>query len=363
VSDFDLDAMLRSILNEEAPPIVTAPPATVTTVVTPPKDVPVFKDSALREDDRIELPPLVFPEFTSKDIAETLDIRNYATMVKLRTRKWAASVKDKRLAQDVSRSEGASKEAFRVYKSLFAGAEERLKAVHKVIDAGRMEHYKRTMPWSTTGVDESGRRDGPRLLPNVLFMEYVTDLGRAKQELKGTVLEFRQAYPSMVEAAKRNLGTAFDETQYPPESMIEDYFALDFDFSPIPTGVDFKGLPAQQVAQLKNRMDANVRTCLENAMKDVWQRLHTVVTHMAERLGDNSKTFHDTLVSNVKEIAVLGHSFNATNDVALTRILKRVEQELCLVEPKELRESVLKRATVAGSAREILADMKRAAQR
>jgi hypothetical protein len=363
--DFDLDAMLNSILNGEpalpAPsPTMTAPLATTVTVAVTKEDTDggVFTDSP----DRLErdIPAIAFPEFTTSEIASTLDIRNYATMARLRIRKWHARVKDKRVARDTAHAEGASDQAFSVYKKLLAGAEEKLKKVHSVIDSARMRHYEMTLPWSTTGVDETGRRDGPRLLANTLFMEYVSAMGQAKIDAETALDDFVEVYPALIEVARQSLGRSFDETQYPPPTQIRDRFALDFDFQPIPTGVDFKGLPQQQIDALKARMDHNMRQCLENAMRDVWQRLHEVVAHMAERLGDPNKTFHDTLVTNVRGEAALAKHLNATGDAKLAKLVSRIESDLCVHDADMLRKNTQYREYTAQCARDILNFMDKA---
>jgi len=246
---------------------------------------------------------------------------------------------------------------YTAYKRLFAGTEDKLKAVNSVLDGARTRHYQMTLPWSTTGLDESGRRDGPRLLPNTLFMEYITEMGQAKQTMSQRFGELRQAYPQLLQEARRNLGSAFVALDYPSVDDLEQMFALDFEFNPIPEGVDFKGLPAQQAARLAEALDKSKRACMENAMRDVWVRMHDVVFKMVERLNDPKKLFHDTLVTNVRETADLLKHLNAVNDPNIEAIRKRIEEDLCQSEPAQLRENLSKRALVARLARDILDSM------
>ena len=356
-----IEDMLRSLMGEEDAQLLnetmTAPPDEPAAVTqTLPTDVTeVFTD----EEDRTKLEPMQFPTFAAKDIAETLDIRNYATMARLRMRKWTARKKDKRVARNAAKSEGASDQAFSVYKRLLAGAEDKLKAVNAVIDKARGQHYAMTLPWSVTGIDETGRRDGPRMLPNTLFLDYIKEMGNAKTDMVTALDDFVAHYPSLVEAAKRSLGGSFDATEYPEPAHIRGNFALDFDFSPIPTGVDFKGLPRQQIERLSEALNDNMQKCLENAMRDVWQRLHKTVGHMAERLSDPARTFHDTLVGNVREVVALGRHLNATGDHRLGGLLQKAETELCKHEPKTLREDMTTRALVAKCAGELLGEMRK----
>ena len=352
--DEELAAMLRQIMGDDAPSM-TAPPATPQTL-QPVVTEAVFTDTASRGD---ALPPLVLPVFTSEEIASTIDMRNYATMIRLRMRKWTARAKDSRVARGAAKAEGATEQAFSVYKKLLAGADEKRAKVASIIDSARMRHYEMTLPWSTTGVDESGRRDGPRLLPNTLYMDYISVMAEAKRDMRIALDEFKTAYPTLIESARHALGTAFDETEYPTVESLDERFALDYDVSPIPTGVDFKGLPQQQIDALKVKMDDTIRTCLENAMQDVWSRLHTAVSKMAERLSDPEKTFHDTLVGNVREVVQLGEHLNATKNPKLSALLQRAREELCAIEPEALRKSVSLRERVANDATDILRQMAR----
>jgi hypothetical protein len=94
---------------DDAVPVVTAPPDT--NVVTAPEEEPAAPPSTL----------VSFPKFTEEDIAETFDIRNYATLCKLKVRKWGGRVKDKSAARRTEVDAGAVNGAFSTYKKLFAG--------------------------------------------------------------------------------------------------------------------------------------------------------------------------------------------------------------------------------------------------
>ena len=328
--------------------IVTAP--AVTTVVTDDADDGVATSAAASA-------VINFPTFTEENIAETMDIRNYATLCKLKVRKWGGRVKDKKAAHRSSQENGAVDGAYSTYKKLFAGVEDKLRAVNSVLDAARTRHYEVTMPWSVTGVDDRGRRDGPRLLANTLFMEYISEMGAAKQQMKAVLADLKTAYPSMILEAKKNLGSGFEIKQYPTSEEIEDYFDLEFEFMPVPAGADYKGLPQQQVAALADKLNRSARQCMENACRDVWARAHTVIHRMVERLDNPKHTFHDTLVSNVRELAGLLQHLNPTNNPKIDEVRRRMEDDLCRFEPEVLRKDLHKRGLVAKLARDLLADM------
>lgn len=404
MSDFDLDSVLKQIMEgDDAVPKLDAPglgvvaavaqagaaggdkreaagvqavaavdaafdglPGDAVPLMTAPADTTVVTgDSYVADDDGapsgVALPMVSFPQFTTADVAAQLDIRNFATLCKLKVRKWIGRKRDKTAAKKAESDHGSVDGTYTAYKKLFAGTEDKLKAVNSVLDSARTRHYQMTLPWSTTGLDDSGRRDGPRLLANTLFMEYITEMGQAKQMVLAKLGELRNAYPTLLVEAQKNLGSAFVVTDYPTVDDLESMFTLDFEFNPVPDGMDFKGLPAQQAQKLADRLNQSRRACLENAMKDVWQRMHVVVLKMAERLGDPKHTFHDTLVTNVRETADLMRHLNATGDPKVEAIRVKIEADLCKYEPGILREDLRKRALTASLARNILEDMERGA--
>jgi hypothetical protein len=299
------------------------------------------------------------PTFTASDFAETMDIRNFATLVTLNTARWHAKVKDRKAGRDAATANEADEGAFEVRKNLLAGADAKLKLIHKAIDEARAAHYEMTLPWSTTSMNDNGRRTGGRLLPNTLFVEYTTTMAQKKQAMLAALAAFEPEYPALVEQAKLKLGKRFDAAEYPNVSSIRNHFDLSFDFKPIPKGDDFKGLPQAQLDALANKINDNIRTQAENAMQDVWMRLYTVVSRMAERLGSPDKTFNDSLVQNVRDVVrLLGH-LNVVGDTKVEALRRKAEKHLCQNEAKALRNNPTLRAQVGAWARAIIEEMNR----
>jgi len=98
----------------------------------------------------------------------------------------------------------------------------------------------------------------------------------------------------------------------------------------------------------------------------VWQRIHDVVSHAAERLtaysadswtGKVSNPFRDTLITNIRDLVSLLPRLNVTADAQLEAMRARLEQTLCAYDPQQLRESPIVRQTAADEAARILADM------
>lgn len=302
----------------------------------------------------IDIPQVGMPKFDATEIAKTMDIRNFATMVTLNTKRWHAKVKDRQASRNAAKATGADENAFETRKRLLAGADEKLKAIHKAIDSARAKYYELTLPWTTTGIDDTGRRAGARLLPNTLFFDFTAEMAQHKAAMVKALDEFVPAYPDLVEQAKEKLGSSFDIREYPNADSIRGHFDLSFDFQPIPIGTDFKGLPQQQCDALARAIEDKTGVMMENAMQDLWIRVHEAVGRMAERLTHPDKLFHHTLVTNVRSVANQLKHLNITHDKRIDELRQYIEQHLCQHDVEDLRKIPTVRAKVGAAATETL---------
>lgn len=349
----DVSKLLDDILN--GPGTITPEPE-VNSLLTP---AAVFTDTAERMDAQA---PLTLPVFTNDEIAQAIDVRNFASLVTFNTRRWSAKVRDRQAARDAAKASGADESAFEAKKNLLIGADEKLRRIHKAIDAARTQYYEMTLPWTSTGVDEAGKRTGSRLLPNTLFFDFASAMAGHKAEMTNAIEEFVPEYPTLVEQARQKLGTRFDITEYPHSDSIRGHFDLSFDFQPVPMGTDFKGLPAQQIAALGRAIEDKTTRQLENAMQDLWLRLHTAVSKMAERLSHPDKVFHNTLVLNIESVAQQLTHLNVTRDARVEEIRAYVAKNLCGLSVEDLRKKPTVRVQAAAQAQTVLDMMQKAAR-
>jgi len=402
MAEFDLDALLADIL-DESKPLPQAEPAIITpapgfiykatvveelTRVNQPEEEITFTDKLEdlfptqvgqfdafpeslpaapepseeppAEKGDYSLPELTLPTFTTSEIAEALDLRNFATLTILNTARWHAKVKDRKASRDVANANNADAAAFETHKRLLAGADEKLKAIYQTIDGARAKYYELTLPWSTTRADDVGRRQGARMLPNSTFFDFIGEMAKFKAQMTAALDEFEPAYPALVQQAQKMLGDRFDISEYPPAESIRKHFDLSFDFHPIPEGSDFKGLPAQQTAALARAIEGKTEKMLENAMQDLWQRAYAAIGRMEERLSHPDRKFHGTLVDNVRKVASQLKHLNVTNDKRVTELQEFIEARLCKHEAKDLREKPTLRMQVYADACEAVAMMRRA---
>lgn len=367
----DIEALLAGLLDDTKPinevigveePTIT-PPAPVEAAVEPeaptapepeaPTAPPPEPVNSVFTDTQEE-PVLVMPTFTTDEVAEALDIRNFATLATLNTKRWHAKAKDKQGSRDIAAANDADATAFETRKNLLAGADAKLRRIHGAIDAARAKYYEMTLPWTTKGADDVGRRTGARLLPNTMFMDFTAEMAQCKAEMLAALDDFVPDYPALVQQARVKLGKRFDIADYPNAESIRNHFDLSFDFQPVPMGDDFKGLPTQQANALANAIESKTRKQVEIAMQDLWTRIHESVGRMAERLSHPDKLFHHTLVSNVRTVAAqLGH-LNVTGDKRITKLKDYIDKHLCHTEVEDLRKNPVVRAQVGAHAQTVL---------
>lgn len=316
----------------------------VTSLVTPEPEPDVVKaqlpkidQSAWSEEvDDEEHAPI--PTFTDDDLMESIDIRNFGTLVSLTNRRWHGKIKDRKAAKDAATASGAEGEAFEARKRLLVGADEKLKAVHKCIDAARQDHYAMTLPWSTVGVNDVGKRAGPRLLPNTRFFDYVQTMGEHKAVMESALEEFVDAYPTLIAIAQQKLGSAFNQADYPRPEVIEKHFSLEFDFDPIPTGGDYQGLQDAQVEKLAANLQKKTQQKLENALADAWQRVYDDISHAARVLSNPDAMFHYTLLDKLtNHVANLKH-LNVVSNAKIEEVRQDIHKAFAAHDVKGIRD-------------------------
>lgn len=301
--------------------------------------------------------PVLVPTFTTEEIMKEVDIRNFGMLASLSTQRWHAKTRDRKAALDASAASGADASAFEARKRLLVGADEKLKRVHKAIDAARTAHYKMTLPWSTVGINDQGKRAGRRLLPNTLYFEYVKEMAGHKNEMTTALDDFVQAYPTLIAIAQQKLGSSFSPSDYPAPSAIRSFFGMTFDFDPIPKGGDFDGVQVAQVEKLQAAMEKKTMRMLENAMQDAWKRLYDDLKHAAETLADSNAAFHNTLIEKLRIHASMLKHLNATKDERIEDVRRAVEDRLCKRDAKDVRKDDALRRELAEHAKAIFADM------
>lgn len=280
-------------------------------------------------------------------------IARSALLVELNISMYSGRKQDKRTQEEVTTAKGAgSKKAATVAKHLFADCAE-LDAITKLQGAVRQRHYALTAPWSDAGT---------RIVSLKMFYgTYKAEMTEYEEQFWKLVNVFLDKYDTLVAGAAFQLGTLFDRSEYLTRSEVRRKFAFDLNFSPLPTAGDFRlDVEAEAQRELIEQYEKRLTDQVLRANQDAWTRLHTVLTHMSDRLGveeDGTKRkFRDSLVSNAEELCGLLTELNIAGDPALERARARLHDTILGVSPDALRKEESTRAEVKTKVDKILSD-------
>jgi hypothetical protein len=276
-------------------------------------------------------------------------IHTRALLVWLQISSWSARKYDKAVTNKVNRDYAASSDAGRYNKFLFAGDAPSYKHLVQLLGALRTWHYSETLAWSD---------EGRRLLPIANFTRYTDGLRERQAEIDRAVNAFIADYPALRAQAAIRLNGLYRAEDYPMVSDLRSKFSISLAYDPVPTVGDIRvNLSADQIAAVEANVLARASSSVDTAMRDAWERLHTVVSHVAIKLADPSAIFRDSLIENVRECCDVLQRLNVTNDGNLESMRANVLQQISSMAPQTLRDSKHARQQTADKAKAILDQM------
>lgn len=278
-----------------------------------------------------------------------MGIANTSMLVNISISVWTGRKLDKQVSAEVDVAKSTKTRAGNYHKNLFAGVDE-LAAVGKV--AGKLRNWsmEQTLPWSD---------GGDRLLTMGNYTEYRRVLKDLEQEFDDAVHIFCSRYSTLISAQAFTMGSLFDRTEYPDVADIANKFSLRYTFSPVPEIGDWRiDANAEDKQELEDQYKKAYNDRLGATTKDLWDRLHGVLTHMADRLADapdgERKIFRDSLLETPVKLCELLTRLNIANDPTLEAARKSLESAVCGIDAKDLRDSQGARLEVKTQVDEIL---------
>lgn len=269
-------------------------------------------------------------------LQNSIGIATSAMMVELNISCWTARKLDKSVSQEIDAAKNTRVKAGNYNKNLLAGNPHHENVIKFAANA-RLWNIRQTMPWSDSG---------PRIITmeNLFNGGYKQELDNKKAEFERLVDVFVGVYPTLISAAAFQLGDLFDREEYPDPEKVRNKFKFSYSLTPIPTANDFRiNIGEQAKAELVAQYEAAFNERLNNAMRDVWDRLHGCLTHMSERLASDEegkrKVFHGTLLTNARELIALLARLNVTNDPKLESARRELHNAILDTDLETLKES------------------------
>ena len=278
-------------------------------------------------------------------------IRARSMLVSYHTTAWSGRIKDPLAAQTAAKAMGITTSSLSTSKNLMDGADTRLRAVTSAQEAGRQEHARLTLPWTT----DSGSR-GPRMLPTAKWLDYMKTIGAAQTAYKAALADFVKEYPADAIKAQGRINMGGDPLGlYPDPAKIAGFFDLNVDFTPIPAGAQFQGLPAGFSDEIKAALERRIQTRMDSAMGEAFLRAYVAVGNLATRLSAEEPTFKSAAVENVRDLAPMLRAWNVGNDERMDELADNVEKLVNGEDMKSLKGNDTVRRLVAGECRRVVA--------
>lgn len=296
--------------------------------------------------------PIFQTETETEETVNTANIHSRAMLAKLSIGCWTAHKYDKRISNEVSAQHGASADAGRYNKHLLGGknAASKHRAVIASAAQARLVHYRETLPWTD---------EGWRMLPTENWMHYCEKMRAASADFSAKADGFVLEYPAMKSSARSLLNGMYKEEDYPDPSKIADLFSCKIDYAPIPARGDLRvGLKTDEIAEIESAIEERVRSGMDAAVKDAWDRMREVVSKLSERLSNPDAVFRDSLVGNVKECVDVLRRLNPTGNFEIEDMRQKIERELAAFDPQDLRDVKPLREAAAAKAQAILDSMR-----
>lgn len=294
----------------------------------------------------------------NNEVRKAASMRNYGMFVEFQTSCWTGVARSTKAALDAEAASGAASGSVGAHKRLLAGVEDQLNKIRSCVNQARITHRRLTLPWTDLNKGEGYQR-GKRILPNALWDQYISQMEEHRNKMKLLVVDFTKDYPDLVEQAKENLQELYNPDDYPDPEAIKGCFRISYDFTPIPEGTDFVGLPDHALKHLALKLEHQLQDRMATAMEDVWSRLYAAVEHIAERTSDAEqiKLTRMSLMPNLEELVGILQHMNVAEDPRLDAMCKLIKTNLARVPTKSLKTSESTRTNVNQTANAVLAKL------
>lgn len=230
---------------------------------------------------------------------------------------------------------------------------EHFKELTKAAGELRTYHMQRTVAWGN---------DGKRALSNLAYFQYTQDIADLQGKFWNAYQTFEDNYLANVAEAKQFRNGMFNSADYPDLYSLKDKFYCKLDFAPMPLTDDFRrSLTGEALDTVVAAHEAALQEKIDNTLADVASRIKDVLGHCSESLrayakdanGKVQNKFHDTLITNIRDLASLLPSLNITGNQDFASLVDDLDQ-VSAYSPDTLRDNTPLRNKVADDADAIL---------
>jgi hypothetical protein len=192
---------------------------------------------------------------------------------------------------------------------------------------------------------------GVRLIPRALIPEFEQSMELYRQELRAAVEELAEAFPGLLATARDRLGRFFNPGDYPAE--VRELFTAAWEYPSIDPPSYLLALDPGLFRREQQRVSQRLDEAVELAQAALTEEFGRLVTHLAERLSDEStgqrKTFRDSSLENLLEFFGRFRQAGLRSSEDLEALVGQAQDLVRGIRPRELRESGDLRQRIARS--------------
>ncbi len=300
-----------------------------------------------------------FAEITPQTLGER------AVLVSFHRTEWQPSKRDRRVEEETAERLGITGKA-RYYKTV-VDADTYLARWREIANKAFDYHCKHSLPWQWQGA---------QILSGAAVMRYaeVMDgyINQANTECEWIIGKLEEAK----EKARAAWGSLYRDEDYPSAETLREKFTISYDFSPVPTGGDFRLADINPAMQelMQRKLNEEVQRGIDEVMEVPWQKLNGAIERLVGSLANEKRRFHYTMFTTLSELVSALPALNIGGNPELEKAAKRTTALLKSIHPsltspgakateaartvsKELRKDKASRAAVAKDARKVLDSM------
>jgi hypothetical protein len=214
----------------------------------------------------------------------------------------------------------------------------------------QLEALDNTLPWDD---------EGWRILPSANHMEFMEKIRNMRDITQREYNAFVDNFPETMRKARIALNGTFCESDYPTLDALRAMFAFKIGCQQLPDSMsDFRiQLPKSEIEEIKRDWDNRISQAVENAQRDLYQRLAEPLSHLSAKLHDERGIFRDSIITNVLDICNIIPALNITKDRKLEDLRQVVMANLSGVRPDDLRHDMITRKKTAKKVDDICATL------
>lgn len=286
-------------------------------------------------------------EFEAQVQAQDLSTR--ALLVKLTIGQYGGAASCDLIAEEAAERHGVDADSLdgRVHRLLKEDKAE----VQGVLSSVKSLFYLLTLPWDDKGWRVISTENYARLEPH--FLTYKSDFEDAVERLLSRHGELEANF-------KQRLNGLAEQIGFPSRDEMEEKFRLDLQTMPLAASKDLRlqHVSPEQAARIAENVEAHLRAKLSGAQSEIVSRLSGLVEAVVNNLDKDKPRIYDSLVGNLKSAVDVLPSLNISGDWEISRMIRRVKNELATFEVSDLRRDEAAREDAVKAASSILLDLR-----